>query len=123
MMTSSGSFMHLCAVLKILNTKYFILRRKRREWLPNLSSQRLMFKRSTNLRSNWNLEMLVFEEGGKPEYPEKNPRSKDETVVLVIVTAAWHKRQYSLVFICREYRRQLGISLFPDCPRFHQLLK
>ena len=61
-----------------LNTKYFILRRKRREWLPNLPSQRLMFKGSTNLRSNWNLEMLVFEEGGKPEYPEKNPRSKDE---------------------------------------------
>ena len=29
-------------------------------------------------RSNWNLEMLVFVEGGKPEYPEKNPRSKDE---------------------------------------------
>ena len=22
--------------------------------------------------SNWNLEMLVFEKGGKPEYPEKN---------------------------------------------------
>ena len=21
---------------------------------------------------NWNLEMLVFEERGKPEYPEKN---------------------------------------------------
>ena len=29
-------------------------------------------------RSNWNLEMLVFVEGGKPEYPEKNPRSRDE---------------------------------------------
>ena len=29
-------------------------------------------------RSNGNLEMLVFMEGGKPEYPEKNPRSKDE---------------------------------------------
>ena len=27
---------------------------------------------STVYRSNWNLEMLVFEEGGKPEYPEKN---------------------------------------------------
>ena len=22
--------------------------------------------------SNWNLEMLVFEKGGKPEYPKKN---------------------------------------------------
>ena len=29
-------------------------------------------------RWNWNLEMLVFMEGGKPENLEKNPRSKDE---------------------------------------------
>ena len=29
--------------------------------------------------SNWNLEsVLVFVEGGKPENPEKNPRSRDE---------------------------------------------
>ena len=28
--------------------------------------------------SNWNLEVLVFVEGGKPENLEKNPRSKDE---------------------------------------------
>ena len=33
---------------------------------------------STVSRSNWNLEMLVFVEGGKPEYPEKNQRSRDE---------------------------------------------
>ena len=33
---------------------------------------------STVSRSNWNLEMFVFVEGGKPEYPEKNPRSMDE---------------------------------------------
>ena len=33
---------------------------------------------STVSRLNWNLEMLVFTEGGKPEYPEKNPRSRDE---------------------------------------------
>ena len=29
-------------------------------------------------RWNWNLEMLVFMEGGKPENPERSPRSKDE---------------------------------------------
>ena len=29
--------------------------------------------------SNWNLEMLIFEEGGKPENPGKNPRSKGES--------------------------------------------
>ena len=28
--------------------------------------------------SNWNLEMLVFVEGGKPECLEKNPWSRDE---------------------------------------------
>ena len=32
----------------------------------------------TRLRSNWNLEVLAFVEGGKPENPEKNPRDKDE---------------------------------------------
>ena len=31
-----------------------------------------------NARSNWNLEMLVFKERGKPEDPEKNPRSREE---------------------------------------------
>ena len=29
-------------------------------------------------RSNWNLEMLVFVEGGKPEYPQKNSQSSDK---------------------------------------------
>ena len=33
---------------------------------------------STVSRSNWNLEMLVFVEGGKLEYPEKNPQSRDK---------------------------------------------
>ena len=28
---------------------------------------------SVRSRSNWNLEVLVFEERGKPEYPEKKP--------------------------------------------------
>ena len=35
-------------------------------------------KVSVHSRSNWNLKMLVFVEGEKLEYPEKNPRSKDE---------------------------------------------
>ena len=33
---------------------------------------------STVSRLNWNLEMLVFGEGGKPENPEQNPWSRDE---------------------------------------------
>ena len=32
----------------------------------------------SNSQSNWDLEMLIFVEGGKLENPEKNPRSKDE---------------------------------------------
>ena len=33
---------------------------------------------SSSTDSRWNLELLDFVEGGKPENPEKNPRSKDE---------------------------------------------
>ena len=33
---------------------------------------------STVSRSNWNLEVLIFVEGGKPDNPEKKPRSKGE---------------------------------------------
>ena len=33
----------------------------------------------SNSRSNWNLEMLVFEERGKPDYPEKSLSSKTRT--------------------------------------------
>jgi len=29
-------------------------------------------------RSNWNLEVLVFVEEGKPEIPDKKPLEKDE---------------------------------------------
>jgi hypothetical protein len=32
----------------------------------------------SSTESNWNLEVLIFTEGGKPENPEKNPRSKGE---------------------------------------------
>ena len=42
------------------------------------NSLRLIKPWSSNSQSNWNLEMLIFEEGGKPENPEKNPRSKGE---------------------------------------------
>ena len=35
------------------------------------NSPRLINLWSSDSRSNWNLEMLVFEERGRPEYPEK----------------------------------------------------
>ena len=37
-------------------------------------------------RSNWNLEVLVFEEEGIPKYSAKNPRSKDETQLNPYIT-------------------------------------
>ena len=36
------------------------------------NSPRLINLWPSDPKSNWNLEMLVFEERGKPEYPEKN---------------------------------------------------
>ena len=33
----------------------------------------------SRIRSNWNLEVLVFVEGRKPENPKKNPQSKVRT--------------------------------------------
>ena len=39
--------------------------------------------------SNWNLEMLVFEERGKPEYPEKN-FSKQGREPSTNSTRIWH---------------------------------
>ena len=41
--------------------------------------------------SNWNLKMLVFEERGKPEYPEKNlsEQRKEPTTNL---THIWRRR-------------------------------
>ena len=42
--------------------------------LHTQQSDKLIKLWPSNSRSNWNLEMLVFEEGGKPENPERNPR-------------------------------------------------
>ena len=42
--------------------------------------------------SNWNLEMLVFEERGKPEYPEKN-RSEQRREPTTNSTHIWRRRR------------------------------
>ena len=47
-----------------------------------------------NSRSNWNLEMLVFEERGKPKYLEKNP-SEQEREPTTNSTHIWHRVQES----------------------------
>ena len=43
--------------------------------------------------SNWNLEMLVFEERGKSEYPEKN-LSEQRREPTTNSTPIWHWRQH-----------------------------
>ena len=42
--------------------------------------------------SNWNLEMLVFEERGKPEYPEKN-LSEQRREPTTNLTHIWRQRR------------------------------
>ena len=42
---------------------------------------------STAPRSNCNLRMLVFVEGGKPDNPEKNPQSRDDNKHKKIMTS------------------------------------
>ena len=36
---------------------------------------------SVRSRSNWNLEVLNFVKGGKPDNPDKNPRRRDEDAI------------------------------------------
>ena len=49
---------------------------------------------SARSRSNWNLEVLVFEERGKPEYPEKN-LSEQGREPTTNSTHIWRRRQDS----------------------------
>ena len=52
-------------------------------------------------RSNWNLAVLIFAEGGKPENPEKNPRSEDENqqqICAVRVPSNASKNNISFLF-------------------------
>jgi len=49
---------------------------------------------------NWNLEILVFQEWGKPEYPEKNPQGKVHSAISatgnleMLVFQQWGKPEY-----------------------------
>ena len=54
-----------------------------------------LFKRVWRSRSIWNLQVLVFEEKGKPEYPEKSrePNKKFKTKVIVGLSLVVDKTQ------------------------------
>ena len=66
-------------------------------------------------RWNWNLEMLVFMEGGKPENPEKNPRSKDENqqqTQPTYDTGAGNRTRATLVAENQWYRKSMFQKLY-----------
>ena len=46
-------------------------------------------------RSNWNLEVLVFKERRKPEYPEKNLSGhlENQQTYSTRIIILWHQRQ------------------------------
>ena len=58
---------------------------------------------STFSRSNWDFEMLVFVEGGKQEYLEKNPRSRDENqqliTIIITIIAVINNYNYLVIII------------------------
>ena len=90
--------------------------------------------------SNWNLEMLVFEERGKPEYPEKNllEQRREPTTNS---THIWRRHQdlnqgniggrralsqlrhplSSLVTKCSRKFQAFTFSLYPISPKSRQL--
>ena len=55
------------------------------------SSQELVLKCPCIPGSNWNLEMLVFEEKGKPEDPEKNlsDQRRELTTTTIFENLRW----------------------------------
>ena len=65
-------------VAPIYDCRYVKFKKNKNKINGNYSGIHRVALNSTVSRSNWNLEMLVFVEGGKPENPEKNPRSRDE---------------------------------------------
>ena len=69
---------------------------------------------------NWNLEMLVFEEKGKQEYPEKN-LSKQRREPTANSTHRWRRTKYqTLVFltkVCSNYFNQ-SMRFTPQDPTF-----
>jgi len=52
----------------------------------------MVILRLPDSRSNWNLEVLFFEERGKPEYPEKN-LSEQGREPTPNSTYIWHRRR------------------------------
>ena len=68
--------------------------------------------------SNWNLEMLVFEERGKPEYPEKN-LSEQRREPTTNSTHIWRRRR-DMNSSHTGGRRVLSLLRHPFLPRVQE---
>ena len=64
----------------------------------------------SNSLSNWNLEVLIFVEGGKPENPEKNTRGKDE-----------NQQQTQPTYDAGSANRTRATLLGSDCSHHHAI--
>ena len=73
--------------------------------------------------SNWNLEVLVFEERGKPEYPEKNlseqrrePTTNSTHIIMALTTGVEpgpHWWEASALTTVPPFLPTLSATLFP----------
>ena len=75
---------------------------------------------STVSRSNWNLEMLVFVEGGKPEYPEKNPRIRDENQQQTQIISTEHPQTFPHRIFCFNFAQKRLVQFSPKCEKVDQ---
>jgi hypothetical protein len=57
---------------------------------------------SSSTESNWNLGMLIFTDGGKPENLEKNPQSKGENQQQTRLTYDTQPGNQTRVTVVRE---------------------
>ena len=60
--------------------------------------------------SNWNLEMLVFEERGKPDYLEKNLSSREE-----------NQQQTQPTYGVESWNRSRATLVGGECPHHHTI--
>jgi hypothetical protein len=72
---------------------------------------------SSSTESNWNLEMLIFTEGGKPENREKNPRSKGEDQQQTQLTYDTNSGNRTRVTVVRE--RTMSLLMTFKCNLFN----
>ena len=69
------------------------------------------------------IENVCFVKGGKPEYPEKNPRSKDDIQQRTKPTIITAKPQRQANEECRIYRRRKSLPAIAQKEVGHSVKK